>query len=50
MKIDVYDLFTFLFVYLKLTDQITWSWFWVISPEIIGVILVSAKMIMDRNN
>lgn len=31
---------TLLFVYLKLTNQVDWSWFWVLSPTIIPVGLV----------
>jgi len=31
---------TLLFVYLKLTNQVDWSWFWVLSPTILPVGLV----------
>lgn len=33
-------LLTILFIGLKLTGHITWSWFWVLSPIIIPIILV----------
>ena len=31
---------TLLFIYLKLTDKIDWSWFWVLSPLWISVMIV----------
>ena len=31
---------TILFVVLKLTDNIDWSWFWVLSPMIIPLAIV----------
>ncbi len=31
---------TILFVGLKLTNHIDWSWFWVLSPAILGLILI----------
>lgn len=30
---------TFLFLVLKLTDQVDWNWFWVFSPLIFAVII-----------
>jgi hypothetical protein len=41
------DLLTLLFIGLKLTNHITWSWFWVLSPflipvGILGVVLLAA--------
>lgn len=33
-------LLTILFIYLKLTNKIDWSWWWVLSPLWIGLILV----------
>lgn len=33
------NLLTTLFVGLKLTNHIDWSWFWVISPLIISIII-----------
>lgn len=33
-------LLSILFIYLKLTDQIDWSWWWVLSPLWIYVILI----------
>lgn len=31
-------LLTIVFIVLKLTGNITWSWFWVLSPLIFGII------------
>lgn len=33
------NLLTTLFVALKLTNHIDWSWFWVLSPLIIAIII-----------
>lgn len=33
-------LLTIVFIALKLTGHITWSWFWVLSPMLIPLILV----------
>lgn len=32
-------LLTIVFIVLKLTGYITWSWFWVLSPMIFGIFL-----------
>lgn len=32
MKIGFFDLMTLLFIALKLTGHIDWSWWWVLSP------------------
>ena len=32
-------LLTILFIYLKLTDQIDWSWVWVVSPLWLGIVV-----------
>lgn len=37
---------TILFIALKLTHHIDWSWWWVLSPIWIAAILVSAIIIM----
>lgn len=42
MKITFPGLLTTLFVYLKLTNQIDWSWWWVTSPLWLPVIIVLA--------
>lgn len=39
-------LLTILFIGLKLTGYITWSWWWVLSPIWISVILVVAIVII----
>lgn len=31
---------TLIFITLKLLDKINWSWFWVLSPTVIPVVLV----------
>lgn len=33
-------LLTILFIYLKLTNQINWSWLWVLSPLWLGLFLI----------
>ncbi len=37
---NFFTVLTVLFVTLKLTGVINWSWFWVISPLLFGVVLV----------
>ena len=39
MKIGFASLLTLLFIGLKLTDVIAWSWLWVLSPMWIGLAL-----------
>lgn len=39
-------LLTILFIALKLTGHITWSWLWVLSPLWIGLALVVAIMVI----
>lgn len=39
MKIGFNGGLTIGFVMLKLTDNVSWSWFWVLSPMIIGLTL-----------
>ena len=38
--------FTVLFSILKLTDMLSWSWLWILSPLWITVILVSVTLII----
>ena len=33
------EILTLIFIVLKLTNHIDWSWWWVVSPEIIGLVL-----------
>lgn len=35
-------LLTILFIVLKITGVITWSWFWVLAPSLIPVLLLGA--------
>jgi len=48
--VGVLDLLTLLFVALKLTGHITWSWWWVLSPTLIpaGILLVSFLILFLR--
>jgi hypothetical protein len=39
MQIGFAGLLTIVFIVLKLTEIITWSWIWVLSPMWIGVVL-----------
>lgn len=45
-------LLTILFIALKLTGHITWSWWWVLSPMpiqlTIGVLLIAISVILQR--
>lgn len=36
MKVGFLASLTLIFITLKLLDAITWSWFWVLSPIILG--------------
>lgn len=38
--LDAFDMLTLLFIYLKLTHAIEWSWLWVLAPQWIFVILL----------
>lgn len=54
MKIGFTGLLTLVFITLKLTDVITWSWLWVLSPlwisAIIGFFIIFVYgMIVTRN-
>lgn len=40
IKIGFFGLLTLIFITLKLTGQINWSWFWVLSPVFFFPILV----------
>ena len=47
--VGVADLLTLLFIGLKLTGHITWSWWWVLAPEwisLIGVIVITRILIL----
>jgi hypothetical protein len=37
---------TMLFILLKLSKVITWSWFWVLSPSLVGVVLLIIMIII----
>jgi hypothetical protein len=40
MKVSLCSLLTVLFVYLKLTHQIDWSWLWIVSPLWLPVVII----------
>jgi hypothetical protein len=46
VSIGFSGLLTILFIALKLTGHITWSWLWVLSPLWIGLALVVAIMVI----
>lgn len=46
MKIGFTGLLALLFVALKLTDYIDWSWWWVLSPLWIGFLVGMTAMII----
>ena len=37
IKLGLPNILTIIFVVLKLTGAITWSWWWVLSPTLIGL-------------
>jgi len=46
-KITVIDLYQLMFVYLKLTNQISWHWIWVLSPYwVLLLLLIIAAIIV----
>ena len=59
MKIGFIGILTIVFIVLKLTDYIDWSWFWVLSPVIfagvatiaiiIGMLLITLILEMRKN-
>ena len=40
MKVGFLGLLTIVFIVLKLTEVITWSWVWVLSPLWIGISII----------
>ena len=46
INIDSIDLITIVFVVLKLTDVIDWSWWWVLSPILISFALAIIVLII----
>ncbi len=38
--IGFFELLMIVFIVLKLTEVITWSWFWILSPVLIPVIIL----------
>lgn len=38
--ISFFGLLTIVFIVLKLTNVITWGWFWVLSPTLIPIIML----------
>lgn len=46
INIDSIDLITIVFVILKLTDVIDWSWWWVLSPILISFSLLIIVLVI----
>lgn len=46
INIDSIDLITIVFVVLKLTEVIDWSWWWVLSPILISFALLIIVLII----
>ncbi len=46
MKIGFLDVLTLLFIGLKLTGYITWSWFWVLFPTIVSIAIVFLALVL----
>lgn len=46
MHLGVGSILTIIFVVLKLTDEIAWSWVWVLSPLWISALLVFILVIL----
>jgi len=42
-QLSFMNLLSLMFIYLKLTDQIDWNWFFVLIPEIIEIIIIAYK-------
>lgn len=38
-------LLTILFIGLKLTEHVTWSWLWVLSPLWLGIAIIAALLV-----
>ena len=51
-RIDLLDLFGVMFVGLKLSDHVTWPWFWVLFPWVLSlglvVIVWFVNAVLDR--
>ena len=46
--IGIADVITVSFIILKLTGNIDWSWWWVLSPIWIGAILLLTLKLLER--
>lgn len=46
MQIGFSGILTLIFITLKLTDVIAWSWIWVLSPLWIGITLAIAIVVL----
>lgn len=44
--VDFWELLTFVFIVLKLTNVIAWSWLWVLSPIWIPYAIVLVLLVM----
>jgi len=48
MNIGFADVLTIVFIILKLTEYIDWSWFWVLSPILIEFIIIFILKIIEE--
>jgi hypothetical protein len=51
--VGILEILTLIFVVLKLTHVIAWSWWWVVSPELFSIafgatLLIGAKIAVDN--
>lgn len=46
MKMNFIELLTLIFIVLKLTGVINWSWFWVLSPFLIPLIIAASIILL----
>ncbi|WHT20950.1 hypothetical protein N8J89_07765 [Crossiella sp. CA-258035] len=47
-SVDIYDLLFVLFVGLKLSDHIAWSWFWVAFPLVLKVAIQVGALVVVK--
>jgi len=48
MNIGFADVLTIVFIILKLTEYIDWSWFWVLSPILIEFVIIFILKIIEE--
>lgn len=45
MNVGILNILTLIFIVLKLTDTIDWSWWWILSPTIAAVLVAIGVII-----